>query len=625
MKSPLVGEGIRILHRLPGRARIKVPSLYRSPARKREIEQRMQREREVTGVSANFLTATVLIYFRREEALPSLLSRLESQFGGQPGSARGAGESPPDPTGSSVETAIGVSVWYRMDAVAVIAAFETHPVLGLSAEEADRRLERYGRNLYSRLKARSLTAVVKEFLTSVPMLFLSIGGGLALAKGKIIEAGLTLAIFALNAGISYLTERKAEKILALTENGDNPSARVIRNGTLLEIAERDLVPGDILILRPGFEVAADGRVIQAQQLSVDESALTGESMPVLKSAEVLPSEAPIPERANMLYKGTLVTGGRGLAVVTATGKETEFGRLQYFLGEIFPSETNLIRCLTQVGRRMVRRGALASGILLGIGLIGGWSGPRILTAAYALWMAAFPASLSMLAFAALARGLKDLRARNISVRRLGALGNLGLIRVVCLDKTGTLTQNRVTVERIFAGEILLEVRGSRFFRDGEEWDFRRHPELEWTVKIAALCNETVLRKEGGRRIMEGSATEKALIFMALETSLDVSRLKRDYPLLQVRPRSEGRPFMTTTHRDLEGGELIGLKGSPPDVLGQCDRWMRDGKILPLGEEARQAVELQNERMGSEALRVLGVALATGSGETGGGGDLFGWV
>jgi Ca2+-transporting ATPase len=433
-----------------------------------------------------------------------------------------------------------------------------------------------------------------------------ITGVLTLIRGNPATAALTLGTLVTGAVIDYLTERGAESIL--TQEGDSEStALVIRDSALREIPETDLVAGDILLLHAGIEVPADGRVILAKNLTVDQSALTGESLPNPKTAASLAPGTPVAERHNMVYKGTLVTGGNGKAVVVATGRSTEFGRLQTLLGEILPPEARTIRLLNRTARRMLLRGCVGAGFVLALGLLRGYGGFRLLSLAPAVFIAALPVGFSFLATALLSGALRNLKQYHIRVRRLGALGNLGAIQVVCLDKTGTITQNRMTVLRIFCGMKRIEVEEDEFFFEKRLLRPSVSFDLFQLLKISVLCNEAEFLEEDGHAILRGSSTEMTLLRLALKAGFSVGELRGAFPVQRMTFRSENRPFISSLHRTPENQELFAIKGSPFDVLEKCDRHLKDGDVVPLLPEDRRVIESMNVEMASDALRVLGVA------------------
>jgi Ca2+-transporting ATPase len=367
------------------------------------------------------------------------------------------------------------------------------------------------------------------------------------------------------------------------------------------------MPGDVLDLQPGARIPADARLVRSAYLSVDEAALTGESIPVQKYDSILSDESlPISRRLNMLFRGTLVVEGSGRAVVVATGGDTVLGRLQGFLGSVFPPEALVARDIRMLFRQFMLLGLGAAGVFSLLGLLRGQSLLGVLRGGLALLAGAVPAGLSTLTLSAFALGHRELRQNHVLVRRLRALGNLASAQVVCFDKTGTLTRNRMTVSSLFAGMRPVEISSKDFPASGAPPAFMGDPDAAWLLSLATLCNEAFMVHEGSRSL-EGSSTEKALIRLAERAGINSTSFRGDHPILEIRHRSEQHPFMVTIHRWTGQRELAVMKGSPHEVLERSAFLHRDGEILPLGEAERSRIEAENSRMSGAGLRVLGVA------------------
>jgi Ca2+-transporting ATPase len=616
----------RILHQIPGRVRIKVQGLHRFVPLKSFLEGKLSLIPWILEARANPATGNLIIRFQADRDLQALLSRVgeileefhpQGNGGPSPSVPQALSKAEgvhPDPKAFFQKSGRGAVLpplqdlkrWHSMNTEDLLGQMETTPDRGLTAESARGRLLRWGPNTYRELRPRSFLRVLAGQFRSLPSALVGFTGVWTLLRGNPGVAFLTFGTLIIGAVIDFLTEREAESIL--TREGDaEASARVIRDSAPGEIPETDLVAGDILLLHPGMEVPADGRVIQADNLTVDQSALTGESLPTLKIATPLAPETPVAERNNMVYKGTLVTGGSGAAVVVATGRSTEFGRLQTLLGEILPPEACTIRFLNGVARRMLLRGCLGAGFVLALGLLRGYGGFRLLGLAPAVFVAALPVGFSLLATTLLSRTLRDLRQYHIRVRRLGALGNLGSIQVVCLDKTGTITQNRMSVLRIFCGMKRVEVEEEEFFSEERPLRPSDSSDLFQLLRISVLCNEAEFLEEEGHTILRGSSTEMTLLRLARSAGLPVGELRRAFPVQRMTLRSESRPFVSSWHRTPESQDLFALKGSPFEVLEKCDRQLEDGDVVPLLPEDRRVIVAMNVEMASDALRVLGVA------------------
>jgi P-type Ca2+ transporter type 2C len=353
-------------------------------------------------------------------------------------------------------------------------------------------------------------------------------------------------------------------------------------------------------------VPADARVVACRDLTVSEAMLSGESHPVAKSADKLPSPAvALAERRNMVYGGTVVTGGGGSAVVVATGQSTEMGGIQRMAASASTPETPTQRQLREIGRQLVWFSLSVCGAVFGIGMLRGFALFRMFRSAVSLAVAAIPEGLPAVAATTLALGVEDMRRRDVVVRRLDAIETLAAVRVICFDKTGTLTLNRMSVVAVAYGSsqhpIWTGVRPSAALALDED--------LKWLLRISVLCSDTAIeRAADGRVALEGSSTEKALVQAALDGGLDVESLRREYPRLSIRYRTETYRYMVTRHgTEGDAGGLIAVKGSPAEVLEQCAWWLERGERRELTPEIRTSIERANVEMANEALRVLGFA------------------
>ncbi|HJW81692.1 MAG TPA: cation-transporting P-type ATPase, partial [Acidiferrobacterales bacterium] len=378
----------------------------------------------------------------------------------------------------------------------------------------------------------------------------------------------------------------------------------------------ELVTGDLLVLAPGNTVAADARLIEARRLTVDESSLTGESMPVAKHAARLAiTDVSLVDRDNMVYRGTLVTGGQGLAVVVATGGASEIGRIQQLASEAQSPETPMERQLRVLGNQVVWIAIGVCGGVYVVGLLRGYGALQMLKTAVSLAVAAVPEGLPTVATTTLALGLRNMRRQKVLIRHLEAVETLGAVQTICLDKTGTLTLNRMSVTVLYSDAVRLTVAGGRVLRDGREMDVRTQPGLRRLIEVAVLCNETEINGDSGAQVLNGTATENALVHMALSAGLDVLGLRARHARVRVDYRAENHLYMSTLHELAPGKRLLAVKGSPNEVLALCGFTLHGGATEVLNDERRQSILDENERMASEALRVLGIAYAEVDAET----------
>jgi Ca2+-transporting ATPase len=590
-----------------GRARLLVRGLRKSRVMGRAIEHHLSRHGAVLAVSANPFTGRVLVLYAEGCSLGEIVAALEAV----------ARALPPPPSDLAPRAALrstpaarGARAWHAEEADTVLRAFGTSGTLGLSATAARALLARHGPNRLPEPPRRSSLDILLSQVNSLPVLLLAGSAMLSVATGGLADAIVVLGVIAINAGIGYVTESEAERTIASLGGTGGRSALVIRDGALIELEAQALVPGDLLVLSPGHYVAADARVLDARNLTVDESALTGESLPVAKHAGPLPDpNLPLGDRANMLHMGTAVTGGSGLAVVVATGTATEIGTIQALVGEARSPQTPMQRQLEQLGRQMAWLSLGICGGVFAVGTLRGYGLLPMLRAATALAVAAVPEGLPAVATTTLALGIRSMRRRKVLVRRLDAVETLGSVQVICLDKTGTLTMNRMSVlalhanrQRVRVGP--LEMRGP----DGRIQPLEQ-PDLLRLLQVAALCNETSVDGTPGRWVLNGTATESALVEVALRFGLDVGAVRARHPRLDVQYRADGRNWMATLHESPDGARLLAVKGSPAEVLAMC-RWHScEGTARELDDALRELLQRENARMAGEALRVLGFAYA----------------
>jgi Ca2+-transporting ATPase len=488
-----------------------------------------------------------------------------------------------------------------MAAAAAASALGCSVKRGLPPVEAAARLAAGGPNLLARAEARSVSAIFAEQLTSVPVALLGASAVVSIATGGLADAAAIGAVVLLNAGIATATERSAERTIRSLSDTTPAPVPVIRGARKMLLPVAGLVPGDLIILEPGILVPADARLIISRDLTINESALTGESLPVGKDAMAeVPVEAPLAERRSMVFRGTGVTGGSGLAIVTATGAATEIGRIQALLSDVRPPQTPIERQLGDVGRDLVLVNGLICAAVGGIGLLRGQAWPEVLRGAISLAVAAVPEGLPAVATTTLALGIQDMRAKQILVRRLDAVETLGAVEVVCLDKTGTLTTNRMATTALHLDDALL----SPAALEGKRRDVARA-----LLETATLCSDVEATDEG----LIGSSTETALVRAAQMLGVDLAALHRLWPRQQAVPRAEGRKRMATLHKAGKRS-LLAVKGDPAEVLALCSSRLTSAGDVPMDGAARKAIIAANDRMAGQALRVLGIARREGGGD-----------
>ncbi len=497
--------------------------------------------------------------------------------------------------------------WHALHPYEVARVLDVDTSRGLTSEEIDERLSRYGANALPPPSRRTELEILLSQLKSLPVAMLAASAGLSLMTGGVADAIVILGVVVLNSGIGWFTESNAEKTLGSLEEAVARMASVIRDGEHVEIEVADIVPGDLLVLSPGAFVAADARVVKEDGLTVDESSLTGESAPVVKAITPLDETTALADQTNMVFRGTVVTGGSGIAAVVATGGATQIGLVQRMAGEVIQRETPLQQQLAHLTTQLVMGSGIGCAAVFIVGLARGYRLIDMVRTSISLAVAAIPEGLPTVAVTTLALGVTRMRRRHVAIRHLAAVETLGAVSVLCLDKTGTITENRMTVVRIVTNGRAVDVRGTSFMSDADPVDARSARALMELLRIAVLCNEVELVEEEGTWRLLGTPTEKALVRAALAAGVDVPAVREAHPLLHTGYRSESRGFMDTLHQAAGGTHLLAVKGRPTEVLRMCARRLDDDGVHPLDEATRAAILTENDAMAARALRVLGFA------------------
>ena len=490
----------------------------------------------------------------------------------------------------------------------VVLLLETDAHHGLTSAEADDRLTRYGRNALPRAATQG---PVLRFLRQLhhPLIYVLIAAGaVTLALGEWVDSGVIFGVVALNAVVGFLQESKAEAALDALRAMVRTDARVVRNGHAQTVDSEALVPGDLVRLEAGDKVPADLRLLTHAELQADESALTGESLPVVKDEDALPADTPVADRRNMLYSGTLVTHGTGTAVAVATGAQTELGEIHRLVGSAEALATPLTRKLAYFSKVLTVVILALAAVTFAVGVARGEAAAQMFVAAVALAVGAIPEGLPAAVTITLAIGVGRMARRRAVVRRLPAVETLGSTTVICTDKTGTLTENQMTVRRIWTPTGSVDVTGAGSDADGAlvdgggaAVDLAGDQALRWTVVIGARCNDARLDDRDGRRQVVGDPTEGALLVVAGKAGLDPDVLRAELPRTAAVPFSSEHQRMATRH-----GDLVLVKGGTERVLELCGHQMGPtGRAEPLD---RRAVLAAADALASQGLRVLATAL-----------------
>jgi Ca2+-transporting ATPase len=609
----------------PGRIRVKCPQLYRSDAEKIKIEAALSSCKYITAVHANPLTARVLVLFDECAPTEEIFTTLGlSAYGNADGSsANGASNINTKQTRNEAQTTRPPPLqpeaparldreiyppWHLRDANATLEFHGSTRHFGLPSSVAAERLK-HGLNLLPQPRVRSSFEILVDQFKSLPVLLLGVSAGLSVLTGGLSEALAIVAVLALNGGIGFVTERRAESAIASLSELIDDFVPVLRDGKVNQVPASQVAVGDVLLLAPGTHVAADARLIQANVLTIDESTLTGESMPVAKSSAALSEPLPLADRINMAYRGTAVSMGTGLAVVVGTGSNTEIGAIQELMVSTEHPKTPIQKQMDQLGNQLVKASSAVCAGVFAIGLARGYGLLQMLKVSISLAIAAVPEGLPAVATTSLARGIRLMQERNVLIRRLQAVETIGAIQTICLDKTGTLTMNRMSAVEVQAGPKDLEVNGEILHREGALPDLS-DPDLLRLLQICVLCNEATFNVEPDESRANGSSTERALLDLAIKAGVSVAELRNRYPLLMTELRSEGRNYMTTAHAMPDAqGRLIAIKGSPAEVLGLCQYYQSAGQAMELSPDVAADILRRNEQMADKRLRVLGFAYA----------------
>ena len=495
------------------------------------------------------------------------------------------------------------SRWHASPPSDVLLALGSAPD-GLDQAEVRRRLELHGPNrLAEAVPPSPLMRLARQF-NNLLLIVLMVAAAVTIAIGHWIDGGVIAVVVLLNAVIGFVQEGKAERALQAIRHLLSPHAVVLRAGRQHDIDAADLVPGDIVLLASGDSIPADVRLLQARNLQVDESALTGESVPVDKAIDAVPAGAPIGDRLCMGHAGTLVTQGQARAVVVATGAATELGRIGRMLAAVEHGTTPLLAKMAVFGQRLtlVILGAAVLLFLFGT-LVRGMPAVETFMAAVSLAVAAIPEGLPAILTITLAIGVQRMARRHAVIRRLPAVETLGSVTVICSDKTGTLTRNEMTVQSVICGGQALEVQGAGYspqgavMSDGQALDAAAlaaaAPVVRRLAEVAALCNDASLHQDGTGWHLAGDPTEGALLTLAMKTGLNPGALRIERPRLDVIPFESEHRYMATLHARGAATVLL-LKGAPERVLAMCTHQAGpDVQAQPLAANAwRDAIDAQ---------------------------------
>ena len=516
---------------------------------------------------------------------------------------------------NATTTEPSTQAWHSLSSEATTKGLKTDDLSGLTRTEAKTRLARSGPNILTQAKQRTTFEILLSQFRSLIVLLLAVATGIAFAMGDHIEAIAILVVIVINAAIGFFTEWKAAHALSALQKQSVRVAHVIRDGKEGEIPAAELVLGDLVVLVAGARVPADGRIIECVRMQIEESALTGESSAVRKTADPVEDEnAVLADRINMAFLGTTITDGRGRLLVTAIGSETEVGKIGVLIDEATTRTTPLELKLAQLGRLLIVITLVLCAVIVVAGWLRGVSNLwNMLEIGLSLAIAAVPEGLPAVATMTLALGMQRMATMQALVRRLPAVETLGSTTVICTDKTGTLTKNEMTVCVYMLDHRRIEVTGSgyavegAFLEEGKPLDLNADGHLELTLRIGMLCNDAKVERSNGDETILGDPTEAALIVVAEKAKMNLVDLATKYPRISEVPFDSVSKSMSTVHTTPDGKKVAYVKGSPGRMIDASNRHMLASEVQTLTGEGRQKWKDANEQLAGGALRVLALA------------------
>ncbi|MDM9383762.1 cation-translocating P-type ATPase [Chlorogloeopsis sp. ULAP01] len=543
------------------------------------------------------------------------------------------------------------AVWHNLEVDKSIELLSSNADTGLSPQEVQQRLQKYGPNELEETGGRSAWEILVDQFKNIMLLMLIavaiISGVLDLLdwRAGLLKPGevpfkdtiAILAIVILNGILGYVQESRAEKALAALKKLASPNVRVIRDSKPMEVVAKDLVPGDVMLLEAGVHISADGRLLEASNLQVRESALTGEAEAVVKQAEItLPDETGLGDRINLVFQGTEVVQGRAKVLVTNTGMQTELGKIAAMLQAVESEPTPLQQRMAQLGNVLVTGSLVLVAIVVVLGLLRGGNLRELLQVSLSMAVAVVPEGLPAVITVTLALGTQRMVRHNALIRKLPAVETLGSVTTICSDKTGTLTQNKMVVQSVYtaADDQSFRVTGEGYAPTGEfklqegTVELQDHPGLQALLVACAVCNDSVLQQDKGQWTILGDPTEGALLTLAGKGGIEKDQWNSKLPRVGEFPFSSERKRMSviTKVEQVETGVsplsdvdpiishlvnsedyLMFTKGSPELTLARCTHIFLGNSVVPFSQEQRDNILAENDRMASKGLRVLGFA------------------
>ena len=500
--------------------------------------------------------------------------------------------------------------WHSLKDTEVVELFESDTVDGLGSLSIKHREEFFGKNI---LKEKKQDSKLKKFFIQFHNALIYILLGAAFITGILgewVDCGVIFAVVIINVIIGYIQEIKAQEAIESLKQMMQTEAIVIRDGKKISISSIDLVPGDIVLLESGSKVPADIRLIEYNNLKADESMLTGESMPVLKNLSTYHQDIILNDRKNMTYSGTYITYGRAKGIVVATARNTELGKIAHLIDETTSLETPLTKKISSFSKILLYIILTLAAFTFIIGILRDKSIIDTFMASVALAVGAIPEGLPAAVTITLAIGVSRMAKKNAIIRKLPAVETLGSVTTICSDKTGTLTQNKMTVTDIFCADNSYKIDGNGYEPKG---DFLQNNikikslnnNLMEVLKIGYLCNESYLVNKNGHFNISGDPTEGALIVSAIKGGWDEHKLNTTYPRITLLPFESHRQFMATLNKDKQNNHnILSIKGSIEKILGVCEYEIINGKQITIN---KNKILTKAEKYASKGLRVLAIA------------------
>ncbi|CAM4279317.1 cation-translocating P-type ATPase [Gillisia hiemivivida] len=492
---------------------------------------------------------------------------------------------------------------YKLSVESLLKQLEVDPLFGLSENEVTHRIKKYGANIFKVKKAKSWTLIfLNQFLNPI-IYILAAATILAFWFQEWLEGIAVIIVILLNTGIGFTMELKANRMIESLQKSAELLSTVLREGKIKSVTAANLVPGDVLMLSPGTIIGADARIIHQEGIAVTESALTGESNQVTKSEKVLNDDTPVYKRSNMVFKGTIVSKGNAKAIVTATGSQTELGSINKLVQEATKEDTPLGKRLNRLSHWLILLTLFLTIVIIAIGYIEGRDWELLIKTSIALAVAAIPEGLPIVATITLAHGMVKLSKQKVIIKKLEAVQTLGEITMMCTDKTGTLTLNKMKVSQVELEDESIVISSLNSKRNGEH---SKHSGLSFQkfIEVSILCNNAHVQEENSN----GDSLEIALLVFAEELGYNVQDLKSKFPEVYEIPFDENAKFMATLNKYGDSFQIC-VKGALETLLNLCSTGIdKNGNKIELD---RHKWLQSSEDVASLGLRVLGFAYKQG--------------